>query len=143
MTNLQNDAKTQAALQRSASRAGVVSVFMLAAASIALGTTLATSHDTSVQAILLFGSKALLFLAVALAWLVRSLPEHLPHHRIGPANAVTLGRLIIVALLVGLLGQTQAFVQWLAWALGMTCLVLDGVDGWLARRGNWSTPFGA
>lgn len=73
------------------------------------------------------------------------LPQHWPSHRFGAANQVTLLRAGIAALAAGLLGQA-AMAPALAWfvaALAAIALILDGVDGWLARRQDLHSPFGA
>ncbi|PWJ22443.1 CDP-alcohol phosphatidyltransferase family protein [Jannaschia seohaensis] len=63
-----------------------------------------------------------------------------PHDRIGWANAVTLGRLGLVACLVPAL-DAPAGVAVLA--VAGVALALDGVDGWLARRQGLASAFGA
>jgi phosphatidylglycerophosphate synthase len=73
------------------------------------------------------------------------LPQHQPLQRFGAANGVTLLRASITALLAGFIGHS-ALTPDLAW--GMTviaciALLLDGVDGWLARRNQMQSPFGA
>jgi phosphatidylglycerophosphate synthase len=51
---------------------------------------------------------------------------------------------VLTALLFGLIGEGgSAAVLWTACALAMLAEGLDGVDGWLARRGGWASPFGA
>ncbi len=82
-----------------------------------------------------------LFLASALAaaW---QLHRHHPHTQLGYANVVTLVRLALVALLViPLIGVTAAPVTIIA--IAIIALSLDGVDGWLARRQQLSSDFGA
>ena len=73
------------------------------------------------------------------------LPQHQPFTRFGAANAVTLLRAGIVALFAGLLGPTAPIpnLAWLLAALAAVALLLDGVDGWLARRSGMQSPFGA
>lgn len=101
----------------------------------------------SVAAVLDLGSayaiKVLFVFGAALAWLGLYLPEHLPHAHTGPANQVTLARLALTAMLGGLLGESAPLLAWHAFALAGLILVLDGVDGWLARRGGWCSRFGA
>ena len=67
-----------------------------------------------------------------------------PFPRLGPANRVTMIRAMLVALIGGLIGEpgTPPVV---AATIGLTALVtvLDGVDGWLARRSGVSSAFGA
>lgn len=89
---------------------------------------------------------ALLFLAVAYG-LRFALPETHPIDRFGAANAVTLARAGIATGLVVLLTDAPRFADpALAWgvvAVAAAALALDGVDGWLARRGGTATDFGA
>jgi phosphatidylglycerophosphate synthase len=65
-----------------------------------------------------------------------------PHGSFGLCNAVTLARLVIVTALAASLfaGGTEA---WPVVALAAIALALDGVDGWLARRGGLVSAFGA
>lgn len=67
-----------------------------------------------------------------------------PYGSLGWANRVTLGRSVLVALVAGALAA-NAFVdaiwQWLAMAV--IALMLDGVDGWIARRTKSHSLFGA
>lgn len=73
------------------------------------------------------------------------LPQHRPLQRFGPANGVTLLRAGIAALAAGLIGRPEPppGLAWTLAALAGVALILDGVDGWLARRGGWQSPFGA
>ncbi|MDQ5909705.1 MAG: CDP-alcohol phosphatidyltransferase [Pseudomonadota bacterium] len=73
------------------------------------------------------------------------LDQHQPLTRFGAANAVTLLRAGIAALLAGLLGQPALMPELacLLAALAGLALLLDGVDGWLARRRRIHSPFGA
>ena len=89
---------------------------------------------------------AFVFKSFALFWLgvtaVRFLARrHLRAERFGAANAVTLARGGLVALLCAYVGEAP--IGWMASALGTAVLLLDGVDGWLARRLNSMTAFGA
>ena len=62
----------------------------------------------------------------------------------GTANVVTLLRAALAAPLAGLaLEAPDAGLAWFAIALAVTALVLDGVDGRLARGAGLATPFGA
>jgi phosphatidylglycerophosphate synthase len=67
-----------------------------------------------------------------------------PHGSLGWANRVTLARAVLVSLVAGALAA-NAFVdaiwQWLA--IAVIALLLDGVDGWIARRTKSHSPFGA
>lgn len=77
----------------------------------------------------------------------RVAPFH-PHDGLGAANIITLLRAGIGAVAAAALvlpGGPDAFPA-LAWGLtGVVALalVLDGVDGWLARRGGMASRFGA
>ncbi|MDG4597082.1 MAG: CDP-alcohol phosphatidyltransferase family protein [Candidatus Contendobacter sp.] len=73
------------------------------------------------------------------------LPQHRPLQRFGAANDVTLLRAGIAALAAGLIGQAEPppGLAWTLAALAGVALLFDGVDGWLARRGGWQSPFGA
>lgn len=64
--------------------------------------------------------------------------------RFGPANSVTFLRAVLVCWIAGSIGQ--AATDWAAWfivIIGTTALLLDGVDGWLARKYRCATDFGA
>lgn len=73
------------------------------------------------------------------------LPQHLPLQRFGIANRVTLLRAGLVALIAGLVGRplTAPALAWCVAVLTVLALILDGVDGWLARRTGMQSPFGA
>ena len=64
----------------------------------------------------------------------------------GLANTVTLARSGMIAVLLGFAATTaspESPLWWLAVALAATALLLDGVDGWIARRSGRVTAFGA
>lgn len=87
-------------------------------------------------------------LAVFVAFLMTLspfLPMHLPLERFGPANQVTLARVGIVALIAGFLGSAalNTAQQWFTAIVAALALLLDGVDGWLARRHGIASVFGA
>ena len=90
-----------------------------------------------------FPIKAMFLFVLASLWLSTYLPGHLPQVRLGPANLVTLSRLGLAALLGGFVGEAQAHIAWPAVGIASLALALDGVDGWLARRGGWESAFGA
>ncbi|WP_244272136.1 CDP-alcohol phosphatidyltransferase family protein [Halomonas aestuarii] len=72
-----------------------------------------------------------------------NLPEH--WRELGWANRVTLGRGAIVALLAGTLADPDLLARAavpLA-ILALLALLLDGVDGWVARRTSTQSDFGA
>lgn len=71
-------------------------------------------------------------------------PEASGPRRFGLANSVTLSRGVATALIAGLIGTTlPEHAVWLAMAVALACLALDGVDGWIARRTGTSSPLGA
>jgi len=68
----------------------------------------------------------------------------------GLANAITLVRGALNALLLGLLVEPAALdaawgdaAGWVVVAVALLSLALDGVDGWVARRCRLATAFGA
>lgn len=93
-----------------------------------------------------FAPKALAVYAGAAVLLWFGLHGHAPHLRFGPANAITLGRLVLVALLAASVGEpvldAQAFGWW-ALAVATLAASLDGVDGPIARRRHEASAFGA
>lgn len=83
------------------------------------------------------------FAIIAAVVVVRSGRSH-PFARFGPANRVTIVRAALVALIAGAIGEAAADV--VATAVVATSLlvtVLDGIDGWLARRAGMESDFGA
>jgi phosphatidylglycerophosphate synthase len=69
--------------------------------------------------------------------------EH-PFSRLGPANRVTIIRAMLVALTAGLTGEPETpRVAATAVAMAATAALLDGIDGWLARRSMMASAFGA
>ena len=76
------------------------------------------------------------------------LPTAHGHDRLGPANAVTLLRLALVAVLAGALAWPAAALAdpgpgWALAGIATVALILDGVDGWAARRSGLASRFGA
>lgn len=64
----------------------------------------------------------------------------------GHANRVTLLRSVLLALVGGALPfahDLDAGPAWVLAVIAVTALLLDGVDGWLARRQGLSSPYGA
>ena len=64
-----------------------------------------------------------------------------PHESLGMCNVVTLIRLALAAALLAPLAGDAA--PWGVFAVALLALVLDGVDGWLARRESRVSDFGA
>jgi phosphatidylglycerophosphate synthase len=88
--------------------------------------------------------KALSVYAVGALLVLRGLPKHHPFSTFGAANQVTLLRGALVALLAGLIGEpAHTALPALVTAVATGTAVLDGVDGWLARRTDRASAFGA
>jgi len=74
----------------------------------------------------------------------RSARAHHPFPRFGPANKVTMVRAILVTIVAALIGEpTLPSAGWLGAGAAVVATVLDGVDGWLARRTGMASAFGA
>jgi phosphatidylglycerophosphate synthase len=72
------------------------------------------------------------------------LQQHHPFSRFGAANQITTLRAILVALVAGLVGEPALpAVAAAAVAASVVATLLDGVDGWLARRNGIASSFGA
>jgi len=69
---------------------------------------------------------------------------HAPHHQFGAANRVTLFRALLTCLLAGFVGYGPLLPQylWLMTAVAAFVLLLDGLDGWVARKLNTVSPLG-
>lgn len=95
---------------------------------------------------LLYLLQSMVVFAVMACALLRILPDHLPRSRFGPANRVTLLRAVLTALLAGLIGQPSAILADQAGLIALIALavvLLDGLDGWVARRSGCDSAFGA
>ena len=67
-----------------------------------------------------------------------------PFRQFGPANQVTTLRAVFVALVVGAIGgPATAAVAAGAASAGVAVTVMDGIDGWIARRSRMASRFGA
>lgn len=91
-------------------------------------------------------ASALLLAAIYLIVLV-ALPGH-GHPRFGYANLVTAIRAAIVSFVCGTVFLAEGFqwdprVEWAVVAAVLVALVLDGIDGRLARRLGQASDFGA
>src|SRR5271165_3914333 len=76
----------------------------------------------------------------------RGLAAHHPHPRLGAANRITLVRAAMACLIAARaiepapLGLPE---RWLLAAIAGAALMLDGADGWAARRQGLTSAFGA
>lgn len=89
--------------------------------------------------------------AAVTLFVVAGLSRHAPHHRFGLANAITLCRaafniVLLTVIAEELLGKdrlSDSTFRWGLTAAATIALVLDGADGWIARRSNMTSEFGA
>lgn len=116
----------------------VAGLVVLAAPATATWALLDLPATYLLQVLLLYGVIGGLILA--------RLPTVLPGPGIGAANRVTLARSTMVVSLTPLVIQPSVHTpmgHWWIILLATAALVLDGVDGWLARRTGGSSAFGA
>ena len=67
-----------------------------------------------------------------------------PFERFGAANIATTVRAVLVSIVIACIGQDRsASTAWTAALCGTASTLLDGVDGWLARRSGMTSAFGA
>ena len=76
--------------------------------------------------------------------MLTQLTDHRPSSKFGSANQITLVRAGLVALLCGFIGESLShLLLWYAVMIGLLGTMLDGVDGWLARREGLVSRMGA
>ena len=96
-----------------------------------------------------FAGGALASYAVIAAVLIARIGGFHPHARFGAGNGVTLLRLMLTCLIAGLTLQCAltdappAAVVWSLFAAAVAAMVLDGIDGPLARRQGLVSSFGS
>lgn len=106
----------------------------------ALGATMRASIGTPASSIV----RACALYSAIMTLVVRSLPAYHPFSRFGAANQVTTIRAAIVSLLAGFIGEPPtSALAWVVVVLAALATMLDGVDGWLARRSGLVSPLGA
>jgi len=116
--------------------AGTLGLAVAAAISLVLG--------GAVQA--LPGMAGLMLFAALLVALERQLAGHHPFPRLGAANRITLIRAGVACLIASRAldpAPLDTTERWLLVALAGTALLLDGADGWAARRQGLASAFGA
>lgn len=89
---------------------------------------------------------ALVLYGCAGALLLRTVPASLPGPGLGPANRVTLGRLALLMPLAALSVHPEALGpggRWAVVVVGTLIMILDGLDGWVARRTGSASIYGA
>ena len=65
-----------------------------------------------------------------------------PHAAIGLCNAVTVVRLVLTCVVLAAVFASSP-AAWPVFAIALTAFLLDGADGWLARREGYASNFGA
>jgi phosphatidylglycerophosphate synthase len=88
--------------------------------------------------------KASVVMAAIVLLARRSVRAHHPFPRFGPANQVTMVRAFFGAVAAGFIGESSLqSAGWIVGGAAAVATVLDGVDGWLARRTGMASAFGA
>lgn len=126
--------------------AGVLPVFALLSALLCTAIAVVSRHYGSTPEILL---SALAVWSVTLALVWRGL-RYYPFNVFGWANSITALRAMSTAFVAGLIPIAEQMhdsittgSMWLVFALAVTTLALDGLDGFLARRTGFACAFGA
>lgn len=134
---MRDETDFRGALQRQARWPLTAGAVALAALAVPLAVDPALGAYFVARAELLYGGIATLILA--------GLAAHAPHRRFGPANTVTLSRIVLICLLAALMGTAvpDEDCLWLIAGFATLALALDGVDGWAARRSGLASRFGA
>lgn len=129
------EAQRLALLRSAAGHFAVAATLVLAlTAGLAAAFGMGTAFIVKAMGVLIAGS---LLVVPAL------LRDH-PFDRLGPANRITLVRGVLTATLAGFLGeQVSSSAALSIVAMGLSSLILDGIDGYFARRSNMASPFGA
>lgn len=112
------------------------------AASLALAMLLVWPVALSFRAGIGPATGALVSFAMAAVIAGRALRRSYPYPRLGGANVITLGRLALASALVAPL-LAGIGPSWSLFSLALVALLLDGADGWLARRQGLVSAFGA
>ena len=117
-------------------RAAGLGCLAVAGLAVLVRAWLATSPMQPVMAVTVFS----VMIAVALV----TMRDRHPFRHFGAANWVTMLRGVLVALAASLIAEPAASaLAWMLAGVTATVAVLDGLDGWLARRTRMSSPFGA
>ena len=123
-------------LRTSAAITSVVGLVAVVSLALAVGTALHLSAW--------YPAKAGASFAIVMVLAIGYLRGRHPFDRFGLPNQITTARALIVALIIGLVGeQGPSDVAWTAVAGALLATTLDGVDGWLARRARKASAFGA
>ncbi|HMJ86288.1 MAG TPA: CDP-alcohol phosphatidyltransferase family protein [Vicinamibacterales bacterium] len=91
-----------------------------------------------------FFVKAGVVLAAIVLLARRSARAHHPFRSYGPANQVTMVRAFMVTIVAGFIGEPSLpGAGWIIASAAVVATLLDGVDGWVARRTGMASAFGA
>ena len=105
---------------------------------------LATAARTLLPVGGLYAVKSAAILALVMIVATSLVRAHHPFARFGAANQMTMVRAALVALVAGLIGEPAApLVAAAATGVAAIVVMLDGADGWLARRSGIASEFGA
>src|SRR5262245_45036009 len=111
---------------------------------LAAGVGLAAAARTGLPVGALYAVKAPVAFAAMMLLSLGYLQQHHPFARFGPANQITTLRALLVALVVSLIGEPPVpALAASAAAASLVVILLDGVDGWVARRHGIASDFGA
>lgn len=127
-------------------RRGAAWAIACIAVSLAALSTLAALSSPLAGAGAWLAPKALLVFGAAAALVWSGLAAHAPQTRFGAANAITLARLALIALLAAGIGETPGDARAFGWsvtALATVAALLDAVDGPVARHRRETSAFGA
>jgi phosphatidylglycerophosphate synthase len=87
--------------------------------------------------------KAAAAFAIILGLVVVNVRRNHPFRRFGGANQVTTSRAVMLALVAGLIGEPASpLAAGGAAVAGAASAILDGFDGWIARRTRMTSTFG-
>jgi phosphatidylglycerophosphate synthase len=113
---------------------------VLAFLTLLLATVLMALLDLGFDYLLL--AAACFAAAVAVVWYLACRSPGLD--RFGAANRITLIRVALLALIAASLGEVASdLLCWVIIGMTIIALILDGIDGYVARKGNASSAFGA
>lgn len=91
-----------------------------------------------------FPAKVFVVYAAIMAVALSRVRAYHPFPSFGAANAVTTVRAVLTAIVCGCIGEAHSSaVAAGAVAAATVATILDGVDGWLARRARMASAFGA
>jgi len=87
---------------------------------------------------------ALLPFGLGMGLVAMGLRYRYPHDELGLCNLITIARLAMISGLTPLLWRVPGDdLLWIAFGIAALSLLLDGVDGWAARRAGLESDFGA